>query len=65
MAFDGTVYRRERILINLNLNGNAKKNLLQHKQPPLKLKKKTRNNGENELEIVSRLWLGATFATSL
>ena len=41
-----------------------KKNVLQHKQPPLKLKK-NRYNGENELEIVSTLWLGATFATSL
>ena len=35
----------------------------QRKQPPLKLK--NRYNGENELEIVSTLWLGATFATSL
>ena len=33
------------------------KNMLQHKQLPLKLKKK-RYKGENELEIVSTLWLG-------
>ena len=40
--------------------------MLQHKQPPLKFKKKKkRYNGENELEIVSTLWLRATFATSL
>ena len=39
-----------------------KKSMLQHKQP-LKLKKKT-YNGEKELEIVSTLQLGATFATS-
>ena len=41
--------------------------MLQHKQPPLKLKKKKNryNYGENELEIISRLWLGDTLATGL